>query len=276
MSSSSMASLAGAQFSRRGGKSLRRLLSLPKAGGHLLIGWNDLPEHRPFRLQGDRGPLQIRALDLLPRRRASTLFFQRMAACVQFLRKPPVPRSATRPRRLNTSKCAGVSGALVQSGRTDRETGADALKYMTRYCTTVLPADPRTTPIALITSFDPRKHCLCPPNDHRWHRPADCGGAQFLLLVGSTADSRARSMRRRIQAGVRAKGIAIMCCAAQPMRQGAASLVRPSTDLPRDGVPRPPLPSGLARGPSGALAPVEAPLFCAPSMGIDLGVEVLR
>ena len=39
----------------------------------------------------------------------------------------------------------------------------------------------------------------------------------------------------------------MMCCTAQPASQGAASLVGPSIDLPRDGVPRSHSPSQRAR-----------------------------
>ena len=68
---------------------------------------------------------------------------------------------------------------------------------------------------------------------------------------------------RRQPSGMRIpKGVHKVCPAAHPVRQRAASLIRPSFDLPfDDGVPRPPLPQRACARPSGALAPRQGAFF---------------
>jgi SAM-dependent methyltransferase len=68
-----------------------------RPGGHLLIGWNDLPEHRPFRLQEIEALSKFERWTFPPLETSEHLVSNEWRHVFSFFRKPPVPQVGDTP-----------------------------------------------------------------------------------------------------------------------------------------------------------------------------------
>jgi SAM-dependent methyltransferase len=69
-----------------------------RPGGHLLIGWNDLPEHRPFRLQEIEALSKFERWTFPPLDTSEHLVANEWRHVFSFFRKLPIPRVGDMPR----------------------------------------------------------------------------------------------------------------------------------------------------------------------------------